>query len=229
MNPKIEPVHVADEEEVLPPEPPERTQTLFFWAAVTTLGLFVFNLYFQLLLAARLNAVLGRPPGQATTLAILLVLLPEGVSQGFILGLAQWFVLRRYVKSDYRWIAASILGWTIFYGLYFIYLSVAGAEQAVSGLGNTGALLLVEIIRGLVVGACQWLALRSWGGQARLWIGVVIVAQIANLLVSRLLSVLTVAPALGWMANGLVTGLGIVYLLHVCWAGLLARGEVVEN
>ena len=222
MNPKIEPVHVADEEEVLPPKPPERTQTLFFWAAVTTLGLFVFSLYFQLLLVARLSAA-------TTPLAILLVLLPEGVSQGFILGLAQWFVLRRYVKSDYRWIAASILGWTIFYGLYFIYLSVAGAEQAVSGLGNTGTLLLVEIIRGLVVGACQWLALRSWGGQARLWIGVVIVAQIANLLVSRLLSVLTVAPALGWMANGLVTGLGIVYLLHVCWAGLLARGEVVEN
>jgi hypothetical protein len=32
---KIEPVHVADDDEIGQPAPRERTQTLFFWAAAT--------------------------------------------------------------------------------------------------------------------------------------------------------------------------------------------------
>ena len=229
MQNKIEPVHIAgDDEAVLPPEPPERTQTLFFWAAATTLGLFVFNLYFHLLLSDRLNALLQAPPSRATDLAVLLVLLPEGVSQGVIVGLAQWYVLKRYVKFDYRWIAVSVLGWAVVYSLYFGYISSPAVQQTLGSLGDTGTLLALEVIRGLAVGVCQWLVLRRWGPPARLWIPVVVVAQVANLLVSRLLSDQTVSSVMGWMAYGLVTGIGIVSLLTACWANLLARGQVVE-
>ena len=228
MQNKIEPIHVARADEDLPPQPPEFVQTLFFWAALTTLGLFAFNLYYRVLLANRLTAALSAPPGPAASLALLLVLLPAGVAQGFILGLAQWYVLRRAVKSDYRWIALTILGWTLSYGLYLGYVSAGGFSQTVDVLGDSGSLLPFEILRGLVVGACQWLALRSWGRPTWLWIGVVIVAQIVNLSVSRLLSDLPVAPAIGWVANGLVTGAGMVFLLRACWAGMVAQGQVVE-
>ena len=178
------------------------------------------------MLSAWLNDALSGPPGQATSLALLLVLLPEGVSQAFILGLAQWFVLRRYAKMDYRWIAVSILGWTIFYGLYLAYLSRAGVEQLVGILSDIGAVLLFVVARGLLVGLCQWLVLRPWGAPARLWIPIMIVAQVANLIVSRLLSDLPVAAVMGWIANGLVMGVGMIFLLNACWAELLARGQV---
>jgi len=225
---KIEPIHIADEDEIVPPQPPERTQTLFFWAAATTIGLFLFNLYFHLLLADRLNAALSGPTGAENSLAVLLVLLPEGVSQGLILGLAQRYVLKRYVKFDYRWVAVSVLGWVVVYSLYFGYVSVPAVQQALGSTDNNGTLLLFEVIRGLAVGVCQWLVLRRWGPPARLWIPIVVIAQVANLLVSRLLSDQTVSSVMGWMAYGLVTGIGIVLILNACWATLLAQGQVVE-
>ena len=220
MNNPSDPIHIPDAADLKPPEPPDQTVTLFTWAAFTASALFVFNLYYYLLLAGRLSRA-------TTPLALFLVLLPEGVAKGALLGAAQWYVLRRIVKSDYRWIVASITGWTFVYLLSFAYLSLAG-PQATSSPGGTGALLLFETIRGLLVGACQWLVLRAWGRRAWLWIPVTIVAQIASVLVPALLSAVPLAPAMGWAAFGLVTGLGLVYLISACWPGLLARGQIVE-
>ena len=103
MNNTNDPIHLPDAADLKPPEPPDATATLFTWAAVTASALFVFNLYYYLLLADRLSRA-------TTPLALLLVLLPEGVARGAFLGVAQWYVLRRIVKSDYRWIVASIVG-----------------------------------------------------------------------------------------------------------------------
>jgi hypothetical protein len=229
---KIEPVHVSGDDELLPPAAPQ-TQAVFLWAVATALGLFVYNLYFQFLLLNRLNSALAGPPANTASLALLLVLIPEGVSQGFIVGAAQWSVLRRYVKSGYAWIVLSVLGWTAFYCLDFAYLGLAqrspALAQAVGGLGPTGALLLFEALRGLLIGLCQSVALRRWGRPALLWVPIVIIGQAASVLVARLLSDLPAGPAIGWIAEGLVLGLGLTVLLNVCWAGLLARGQVLES
>ena len=231
MQNKIEPIHVATQDEELPLPPPERLPVLLYWALITTVGLFVFSLYYRLLLADRLTAALSGPAGQsaaANWLALLPVLLPLGVALGFIMGLAQWFMLRRYVKTDYGWIALTILGWTLAYGLSLGFVSAAGLSQAVGVLGDSSTQLPLAVVRGLVVGACQWLALRGWGKPALLWIGVVVAAQVANLAVASWLSALPMAPAVGWVANGLVAGAGMVFLIHTCWVGLRARGLVVE-
>ena len=80
------------------------------------------------------------------------MLIPEGVSQGAIVGAAQWYVLRRYLKDMHWWIVASVAGWTAFYLLDFGYLALAPrfpvASQAVDGLGARGGLLFFSVLHG---------------------------------------------------------------------------------
>jgi len=222
------PIHAPDQDDAeRPPAPPERTQTLFLWAAATTLGLFVDYLYFQYLLAARLNNALAG----SSLLALFLVLIPAGVSQGFLVGGAQWYVLRRYVKNSHWWVVASVLGWTIFYCLDFGYQTlVQPASLTAQSNGSpvsVSSILFISVLAGLTIGLFQWIVLFGWGWETLLWIPVVILAQIASVIVSQLLSSLTVAPVMGWMANGLVLGLALAYLLDRCWPRLLKRGEAV--
>ena len=232
MTEPLAPVHVPNkDDEDRPPAAPERAPTLFWWAAATAFGLFVNNLYFQLLLAARLNAALTGPPPNSASLALLLVLIPEGVSQGAIVSGAQWFLLRRYLKNIQWWIVASIVGWTAFYLLDFGYLALAprapSVPQAVDSLGALGGLLFFSLLQGLAIGLFQWLVLRRWGQLALVWIPIVIAAQLVNVLVAQLLSALPVAPILGWIANGLMLGSGMALLLYTCWPSLLKQDLAV--
>jgi hypothetical protein len=230
LSDKLAPIHVPNrDDEERPPAAPERTQTLFFWAAATTIGQFVYFLYFQFLLSARLDAALAATASNGASLALLLVLIPMGVSQGAITGAAQWYLLRRYVKNIHWWIVASVLGWTTFYGLDFVDIAMvqhgARAVQSASNQDSAASALAFSLLAGLTIGLFQWLVLRRWGRPALLWIAVVIAAQVAGAIVPQLLSSLPVAPVMGWMANGLVQGLGMAYLLNVCWPNLLTRGQ----
>ena len=221
------------DDEERPPAPPERTQTLFLWAAATTLGLFVYTLYFQFLLSARLDAALAAPASNGALLALFLVLMPAGVSQGAIVGGAQWCLLRRYVKDIHWWIVASVLGWAAFSGLDFARIALAPhaffGGQAPSSPASASSILAFSLLAGLLIGLFQWLVLRGWGQPALLWIPVVVVAQVVGVIVPQLLSSLPVAPVMGWMANGLALGLGMAYLLNICWPNLLAQGQAIQS
>jgi hypothetical protein len=230
LSDKLAPIHeLNQDDEERPPAAPERTQTVFFWAAATTIGLFVYNLYFQILLAARLSSALAGPAPASASLALFLVLIPAGVSLGAIVGAAQWYLLRRHVKNIHGWIVASVLGWTTFEGLDFgaIALAQHAALGAQSAGGSAGSTLFFSLLAGLTIGLFQWIVLRRWGRPALAWIPVAMVAQVAGVIVPQLLSSLPVAPVLGWMANGLVQGLGMAFLLNVCWPNLLERGQAV--
>ena len=85
---------------------------------------------------------------------------------GFILGplvivlpvVAQWIVLRQYVRPAASWIAASIAGWILTIAILY------GAAQLSRGFRDAllgpAALLLMVAILGLGLGGMQWLFLR---------------------------------------------------------------------
>jgi len=231
LSDNLAPIHVPNQDDAeRPPAAPERTQTLFFWAAATTIGQFVYILYFRVLLAARLNAALSGPAPASASLALLLVLIPAGVSQGAMLGAAQWYMLRRYVKNIHGWIVASILGWATYYGLNFGAIALAQRSTVVAqSIGSQGGALFFSLLAGLTTGLFQWIVLRRWGRPALMWIPVVMVAQVAGAIVPQLLSALPVAPVMGWMANGLVLGLGMAYLLNTCWPNLVVQEQALPG
>ena len=95
-----------------------------------------------------------------------------------------------------------------------------------------GQLLAFAEIQGLIVGFAQWIILRRLGSQAFLWILVVIGAQFANVIVGHMQVYPPVAILLGWISEGLVTGLGMAYLLKENWPSIvkqhLARYEDID-
>jgi len=202
-----------------------------FWAAATTVGLFLVHLFYQYVLNDQLVNTLNGGPANGQSPALFLILMAESVSQGLLVGGVQWLVLSRYVQRAYGWILASILAWAIFFSVDFVYLGLAqqsgAVALAVSGLGKLGELLLFELVTGLVVGLVQWTALRAWGRLALVWVLVVIVAQMLSVLVIQVPMPAQWAPLVGWITEGLITGLGLAFLLAACWPRLAERDQAV--
>ena len=91
-----------------------------------------------------------------------------GALAGAVLGVAQWLVLRRYMRLGPQWILATALGVAIGDALG-VLLTGAGT--------GIGALLITGVATGLAVGLLQWgLVLRGRLLRARLWPLVVAIA-----------------------------------------------------
>lgn len=201
------------------------------WSVATTAGLFLDHLFYQYVLNEPLVGAINSGPANGLSLALFLILMAESVGQGLLVGGLQWVVLSQIVREAQWWILASILGWAVFFCLDFAYLGlaprVAAITQAAGGLSKLSELLLFELATGLVVGLVQWTALRAWGRPARLWVLVVILAQMLSVLVAQLPLPAQAGTLLGWITEGLITGLGIALLLKTCWPTLAEREQVV--
>jgi hypothetical protein len=111
-------------------------------------------------------AFLGFPLGGV--LALVLVGSMEGVASGAlggvlagaVIGVAQWLVLRRYLRVGPEWVLATALGVTIG--------DAIGALLTGAGTG-IGALLITGLATGVAVGLLQWWLLRGRLLRARLW------------------------------------------------------------
>jgi hypothetical protein len=90
-----------------------------------------------------------------------------GALAGAVLGVAQWLVLRRYMRVGPEWILATALGVAIGDAL--------GALLTGAGTG-IGALLITGLATGVTVGLLQWWLLRGRLLRARLWLPVVAIA-----------------------------------------------------
>jgi hypothetical protein len=116
---------------------------------------------------------LGFPLGGV--LALVLVGSVEGVVSGALggalagaaIGVAQWLVLRRYMRVGPEWILATALG--VAFG------DSVGALLTDAGTG-IGALLIIGLATGVAVGLLQWWLLRGRLLRARLWPPVVAIA-----------------------------------------------------
>ena len=96
----------------------------------------------------------------ATTTAItgaMMVLL--GLLEGYVVGMAQWRVLRHHVERAGRWIPANSIAWML--GMPVIFLGIDIASSMDSLVATVAVILSALSITGAVVGAIHgWQLLR---------------------------------------------------------------------
>ena len=117
-------------------------------------------------------------------------LVPSGVAIAFL----QWLVLKQRIHKAWRWIAVSVIGWSLGWGISLIAYSL--------GLDFVNGLVI-----GMTTGTAQWLILRKEIHWAGWWIAVSAVAWAAGI------SLLPGIILSGTIA-GLITGIAVGLLLR---------------
>jgi hypothetical protein len=136
-----------------------------------------------------------------TTLGwILGIVLGGEIGVGVFIGLAQWFVLRRYFSSAWGWILASAAGWIFGWAIITSGLFVPPG-------GGLFTAIVSGAIFGLSMGVAQWLVLRRWVRLSGLWILLSIPGWTIGL-IGLLGSILAGAAA------GVITGFAFDFLLR---------------
>lgn len=135
----------------------------------------------------------------------------EGVIGGAVIGLAQFLVLRRYIRQAWWWIVASMLSWGLL-GLS----SLSPLGWVVPRTTIFTARIFYGALFGTLIGVCQgvaqWLVLKPRIPKAWRWI-----------LISSLCW--AIALAFGWTVGGVLRLLSQLFLgdvvgLTVAWLGV---------
>lgn len=99
----------------------------------------------------------------------------ELIVTGFVVGIAQWVVLRRYINSAIWWILLSGFGWIL--GIYLMIFTNSILDALVEFLTSTKGFWQVfwlnithEPIKFAVFGFAQWLVLRRYFRYTGWWI-----------------------------------------------------------
>jgi hypothetical protein len=156
------------------------------------------------------------------------------VLTGPILGVAQWLVLRRYIRHTNWWVIASILGWYLGFPVTLVTREILNPILlemllAVSKLWEVFWLNAVnQLVTFTVLGVAQWLVLRQHLQQAWWWILASSVGGFVNGAMSAAVCAAAcqtiamkvnaqmagaIAHGSGWTGSGLVTGIMLVWLL----------------
>jgi hypothetical protein len=142
--------------------------------------------------------------------------------------LAQWLVLRRYIRNLGWWILASAWGWTI----AFILIHFVGVGNWIVGMVPAGELeiggvpvplqvfltkTLLRLLEWSVIGVLQWVVLRLHIQHSSWWllaspVGGAIKGAVE--LTFRLVSGDMLGTIMGALVYGVVTGSVLVLLLH---------------
>ncbi len=121
-------------------------------------------------LAAHLSQAIDKFGNQNTYQVLLLL----GTLEGFLLGFAQWLVLRRYIRHASYWIFFTIAGVLISWFMGLTVSAVIGLvyaanlHQKITTLIEEVALLGAAV--GTVIGYAQWLILGTINKQAIWWV-----------------------------------------------------------
>jgi len=142
--------------------------------------------------------------------------------------LAQWLVLRRYIRNLGWWILASVSGWII----TFILIHFVGVGNWIVGMVPAGELeiggvpvplqvfwakTLLRLLEWSVIGVLQWVVLRLHIQHSSWWllaspVGGAIKGAVE--LATRLVAGDLLGAIMGVLAYGVVTGSVLVLLLH---------------
>ena len=141
-----------------------------------------------------LASVVGCAVGLSIGAVVALVLSPIGVNLGLVwvvvgasVGVAQWLVLREQICRAGWWVVASIVGWSMGWGVGFpLTVSLFERSSVISDLVYVVAIWLGV---GAWIGAVQWLVLRRQVHQAGWWM---------------------LASAVGWV-TGWILALAVVF------------------
>ena len=142
------------------------------------------------------------------------------IMTGFVVGVAQWLVLRRYLPYAGWWILASGLGW--FLG---IMVSITTGEitapiiELLASASGFWRVFWLDVVHDTVVGAGlgvgQWLVLRRHTQRAGWWviaspIGRVVGGEVARACSSQIPGL---CDGVSWASYAAVTGMALVWLL----------------
>jgi hypothetical protein len=154
-----------------------------------------------------------------------------GVIEGFVIGLAQWLVLRRVKPGITRraWITATLAGALMAWFLGSLPSSLAGQQAQTTSTGNAGleepafALLLVMaagmgLALGLVLAFPQWLVLRKHTQRAIWWLPANSVAWAAGMPI--------VFAAVGWAYDAGSLWKGVLVMAVSLWATGVVVGAI---
>jgi len=148
----------------------------------------------------------------------------ELIGSGFVVGTAQWLVLRRYINAGW-WIPLSGFGWIL--GVYIRIFTGENLKQLVDFLTSVGGFWEVfwlntinEPINFAVLGFVQWLLLRRQFRYGFWWIfASALSGAVRGAVGSYVCAVAckigggTISNGLGWAASAAVTGILLLWLI----------------
>ena len=138
---------------------------------------------------------------------------------GFLVGFAQWVVLRKYLNEVFDWILAGGASWAIGYALGLLIIN---------GLTTTGFDGFIGyILFGIIVAVVQWPILRREIPNAWMWIAANVVGWTAGFYVSQLsldlffngptidpLASTSVLSGVSGLVAGAITGIALVLIVR---------------
>ncbi len=132
---------------------------------------------------------------------------------GSVIGIAQWFVLRRYVPRTAIWIGATSVGFLICSPIIFFLSGGFGPYL------TPRASLIMTFVLGGVMGIMQWFTIYKKVKQSALWIGISLVSWIVAGLIGMALKFFSwqMAPVLYWPGllffGTVLSAAGLMWLL----------------
>jgi hypothetical protein len=138
---------------------------------------------------------------------------------GFLIGLAQWFVLRKYVNGVSDWIWAAGASWAVGYALGLLIIN------GLTGTGLDG--FIGYILFGAIVALVQWPILRREIPNVWMWISANVIGWTAGFFLSQLaLDIFFNGPAIDPIAStsvisgvsglvaGAITGVALILIVR---------------
>ena len=180
-----------------------------------------FGMWLEWTLATAFGMLLGFLPSLVLVnimdLALARLIVP--LFEGFMVGLAQWVVLRKYVKVVSDWILAAGASWAIGYtlGLFII--------NGLTGTGLDG--FIGYILFGIIVGLVQWPLLRREIPNVWMWILANVIGWTSGFFLSQIsLDLFFNSPAIDPVAStsvisgvsglvaGAITGIALIWIVR---------------
>jgi hypothetical protein len=180
-----------------------------------------FGMWLEWTLATALGMLLGFLPSiilvNLLDLALARLIVP--LWAGFLIGLAQWGVLRKYVNQASDWVLAAGASWAI---------GFARGLLIMNGLTNTGLdALFGYILFGIIVAVVQWPVLRREIPNVWTWILANVVGWTTGFYLSQLsLDLVFNGPTINPVAStsvlsgvsglvaGAITGLALIWIVR---------------
>lgn len=180
-----------------------------------------FGMWLKWTLATALGMLLGFLPSLVlvNVLDVVLARLIVPLWAGFLVGLAQWFVLRQYVNNVSDWVFAAGASWAAGYALGLLIMN---------GLTNTGLdSFFGYVIFGVIVAIVQWPILRREIPHLWMWIAANVIGWTIGFYASNLvLTLFFHGPAIAPVAStsvlsgvsglvaGAITGVALVLIVR---------------
>ena len=209
----------------LTPPPPKvgRPRWSFWWRwVVLTFGA-------NLLVAVAFSLVYpdGGRPGNPLPL---LGAIAYGASAGILVGASQSFLLRRFVRAAWRWLAIAVVE-VAAYAAYFGFQVDMGAEVSRMASFDHSAVEYVRpiIVNTVVAGAEWWFVLRADVPRSVVWVPIAVLGVVASAAIPDLLVATGLRGVAGlalWLIVPVVGATGMVYVLRdkLVPAGALSVG-----